>query len=273
LIPDDPAAVRALPGVGRYIAGAILSFAFDRPEPILEANSQRVLARLLAVREDLKASSTRERLWQAAERLVPAEHAGNFNQALMDLGALVCTPREPACLVCPLSSLCAARQLGIQDRLPATTPKPAPEAVTEAGVVAVRGGRVLIVKRAPGGLWADFWEFPTVHVEGVNPAGRSSAAAGDLQESIGRVTGITARIGRPVKTITYSVTKHRVKLIVHLAEASEGDATPGPGLVEARWVEPERLGDYTFSSAGRRLIAWVREESEFHALERLDADP
>jgi A/G-specific adenine glycosylase len=250
-----------LPGVGRYIAGAILSFAFDRPEPIVEANSQRVLARLLAVREDLKVASTRERLWQAAERLVPAENAGAFNQALMDLGATVCTSRQPACLICPLSSLCEARQLGLQDRLPATLPKPPPAAVTEAGVVVVRDGRVLILRRGPGGLWEQFWEFPTVHLDGVNPAGRSWGDRGDLRESISRVTGITARIGPPVKTIAYSVTKHRVKMIVHLAKASSGDAKPGPGLVDARWVEPERLGDFTFSSAGRRLIAWIMEVS------------
>ena len=259
VIPDDPVAVRALPGVGRYIAGAILSFAFDRPEPIVEANSQRVLARLFAVREGLEVASTRERLWRAAERLVPAENAGAFNQALIDLGAMVCAPREPACLVCPLSRLCEARRLGIQDRLPVTMPKPPPEAVTEAGVVVVRQGRVLILKRGPGGLWEQFWEFPTVHLEGVNPAGRSSGEAGDLQESITRVTGITAWIGPAAKTITYSVTKHRVKLIVHLAKAISGNARPGPGLVEARWVEPQRLGDYTFSSAGRRLIAWILE--------------
>ena len=84
--PSDPSAVRALPGVGRYIAGAILSFAFDRPEPIVEANSQRVLARLLAIEEDLKTAATQERIWQAAERLVPAVGAGKFNQALMELG-------------------------------------------------------------------------------------------------------------------------------------------------------------------------------------------
>src|SRR5262249_45113163 len=95
IIPKDPAAVRALPGVGRYIAGAILSFAFDVPEPIVEANSQRVLARLLAVREDLGTARARERLWEAAGRLVPARGAGTFNQALIELGALVCTPREP----------------------------------------------------------------------------------------------------------------------------------------------------------------------------------
>ena len=177
----------------------------------------------------------------------------------MDLGSTVCTPREPACLICPLSSLCEARQLGLQDRLPAAAPKPLPLAVTEAGVVVIREGRVLILKRAPDGLWEHFWEFPTVHLDGVNPAGRSSAVGGDLRESIGRVTGIIARIGPPVKTIAYSVTKHRVKMIVHLAKASPGDAVPGPGLVDARWVEPEKLGDYTFSSAGRRLIAWLIE--------------
>ncbi len=262
VIPNDPGVVRGLPGVGRYIAGAILSFAFDRPEPIVEANSQRVLARLLAVREDLKLTRVRERLWQAAERLVPAANAGAFNQALIDLGATVCTPREPACLICPLSSLCEARQLGLQDRLPAIAPKPPPEAVTEAVVVVVRrDGRVLILRRGPGGLWEQFWEFPTVHLDGVNPAGRSIGDGGDLRESIRRVTGITARVGPPVKTIAYSVTKHRVKMIVHLAEALSGDALPGPGLVDARWVEPERLGDYTFSSAGRRLIAWFSEVS------------
>jgi A/G-specific adenine glycosylase len=259
VIPNNSTAVRALPGVGRYITGAILSFAFDQPEPILEANSQRVLARLLALRDDIKLASIRERLWLAAARLVPAENAGAFNQALMDLGALVCTPREPACLVCPVSKLCQARHLGLQDHLPSTTPKPLPLAVTEAAVVILHQGRVLILERASGGLWERFWEFPTVHLEGVNPAGRSSCEAGDLRESIRRVTGITARIGPRVTTFAYSVTKHRVKLFVHLAEASSGDPIPGPGLTDARWVRPEDLADYTFSSAGRRLIAWIRE--------------
>jgi A/G-specific adenine glycosylase len=272
VMPGDPAAIRALPGVGRYIAGAILSFAMDRPEPIVEANSQRVLARLLAVREDIKVASTKERLWQAASRLVPAENAGAFNQALMDLGALVCTPREPGCLVCPLSPYCQARQLGVQDRLPVSRPKAPPLLVTEAAVVLVRNGRVLILERGPGGLWERFWEFPTVHLEGVNPASRLPGHAGDLQEPIKRMTGITAQIGPAAKTIAYSVTKHRVKLNVHLAEARAGDLRAGPGCLDARWVEPRRLGDYTFSSPNRRLIAWLASSSEFHALERLDSD-
>jgi A/G-specific adenine glycosylase len=271
-MPGDPVAIRALPGVGRYIAGAILSFAMDRPEPIVEANSQRVLARLLAVREDIKVASTKERLWQAASRLVPPENSGAFNQALMDLGALVCTPREPGCLVCPLSRLCQARLLGLQDRLPMSRPKDPPLPVTEAAVLLVRNGRVLILERAPGGLWERFWEFPTVHLDGVNPAARPPARPGDLEETVKRMIGINAQIGPPIKTIPYSVTKHRVKLIVHLARARSGDARPGPGFLSARWVQRERLGDYTFSSPNRRLIAWLASSSEFHALECLDSN-
>ncbi len=258
-IPVDAAAVRALPGVGRYIAGAILSFAFDQPEPIVEANSQRVLARLLAIEENLKTASTHERIWQAAERLVPAVGAGTFNQALMELGALVCAPREPRCLVCPLSALCAARRLGIQDAVPVMSPKPPPLAVTEACAIAISEGKVLIVQRGRGGLWEQFWEFPTIHLEGVDPAGRSFDGPVDLAEGVKRLTGISIDPGPPVKVVTYAVTNHRVKLRAHLAKARPGIPEPGPGFVDARWVEQARLGEYTFSSASRRLIAWINQ--------------
>ena len=261
-IPNDPALVRALPGVGRYIAGAILSFAFDRPEPIVEANSQRVLARLLAIRENLKAASTLDRLWRAAARLVPARSAGIFNQGLMELGALVCTPRAPACLVCPLSTLCEARRLGLQDRLPIVTPRPKPLAVTEACAIVASAGRILIVQRARGGLWEQFWEFPTIHQNGVDPAGRSFGEPVDLAEGIKRLTGIVVRPSQPLKTIVYSVTKHRVTLTAHGAQVRAATPRPGPGLIDARWVEMAALGQYTFSSPSRRLIAWINREPD-----------
>ncbi len=259
-VPNEPDAVRALPGVGRYIAGAILSFAFDRPEPIVEANSQRVLVRLLAIEENLKAARTAERIWRAARRLVPAIGAGSFNQALMELGALVCSPREPGCLVCPLARLCEARRLGLQDQLPVTTPKPRPLSVKEACAIAVRDGRVLIVQRGRGGLWEQFWEFPTVHLEGVDPAGRSFGEPVDLAEGVRRLTGVVIDAGPALKAITYSVTNHRVNLSAYLAQARAGTLSPGPGLVDARWVEPAALSEYTFSSASRRLIAWIKEK-------------
>jgi A/G-specific adenine glycosylase len=260
VIPDDPAAVRDLPGVGRYIAGAILSFAFDRQEPIVEANSQRVLARILAVEGNLAVASTREQIWSVAEKLVPAVGAGLFNQALIELGALVCTPREPSCLICPLASLCQARARGIQDRLPVMAAKSPPLAVTEACVILLRGKRVLIVQRETGGLWEDFWEFPTLHLNGANPAGRPTGSVSDLGGGVLLLTGIEARIGPTAKTLKYSVTNHRVELTAHLGEARSGTVKPGPGLVDARWVRPDELSRYTFSSAGRKLIAWITSD-------------
>jgi A/G-specific adenine glycosylase len=256
-VPDDPEAIRALPGVGRYIAGAILSFAFDRPAPIVEANTQRVLARLLAWDADLKAAASQARLWQAAERLVPPEGAGTFNQALMELGATLCTPRAPLCLVCPVAGDCRARALGLQDRLPVKSAPPPPLEVVESCALVRRDDRILIVQRGPGRLWEGFWEFPTVHVAGADPAGRSFGAPADLAEGVRRLTGVAIRVGRAAKDLRFGVTKHRVTLTAHTAVPLGGEPTPGPGLVRVAWEAPQALADYPFGSAGRRLAAWV----------------
>jgi A/G-specific adenine glycosylase len=257
VMPREPARVRALPGVGRYMAGAILSFAFDLPEPIVEANTQRVLVRLLAWPDDMRAAATQARLWQAAERLVPPRGAGTFNQALMDLGALVCSPRSPSCLICPLNPCCSARKLGLQDSLPVVAAKPPPLAVSEACALVVREDRLLIVRRKAEGLWAGFWEFPTINLDGADPARRSFGEPVGLAEGVERLTGIRARIGPEVKRLNYSVTKHRVELRVHLGEALSDEPRPGPGLSEARWVHPSALSELTFGSAARRLLAWI----------------
>jgi A/G-specific adenine glycosylase len=258
--PDDPEAIRALPGVGRYIAGAVLSFAFDRPAPIIEANTQRVLARWLAWREDLKSAASQARLWQAAERLVPPQGAGTFNQAFMELGALVCTPKEPMCLICPVAALCRARALGLQDALPVAAPKPPPLEVVEACALVERGGRFLIVQRGPGRLWEHFWEFPTIHLSGADPARRSFGATVDLAEGVRRLTGVRARVGALAHTVRFGVTKHRVRLDAYRAVGLSDDLTPGPGLARAAWESPGALGDYPFGTAGRRLAAWVARQ-------------
>jgi len=273
VIPDDPAALRELPGVGRYIAGAILSFAFDRPEPIVEANSQRVLARILALDANLASAAAKERIWMAAARLVPEGGASVFNQALIELGALVCTPRDPSCLICPLASLCHGRRLGIQDRLPVTVIKSPPLSVTEVCVIVVRQMQVLIVQREQGGLWEQFWEFPTLHLHGANPACRPSESPVELPDGIRRLTGVESSIGPPVKSLKYSVTKHRVNLTAHVGQALGGSAKPGPGLVDARWARPDELSRYTFSSAGRKLIEWIRHDRTHLQPSSLPATP
>jgi A/G-specific adenine glycosylase len=261
VFPDDPEAVRALPGVGRYIAGALLSFAFDRRAPILEANTQRVLARWLAWRGDLKTSASQARLWEAAERLVPDSGAGTFNQAFMELGALVCAPRAPRCLVCPVAAECRARALGVQDELPLTTPKPPPLDVAEACALVRRDGLFLILQRGPGWLWEGFWEFPTIHVSGADPACRWEGQGGavGLAEGVRRLTGVAVEVGPVVQTVRFTVTRHRVRLDAHEARGLGGEPTPAPGFLRAAWVSPEQLTEYPFGTSGRRLIGWLNK--------------
>ena len=259
VFPDDPEAIRALPGVGRYIAGAVLSFAFDRPSPIVEANTQRVLARWLAWETDLKVSRSQSRLWEAAGRLVPEVGAGAFNQAFMELGALVCIPRKPLCLACPVAAECLSRKLGVQDRIPVIAVKAPPKEVAESCVVVDRDEELLLVKRDAGGLWEHFWEFPTIHRSGADPAARSleGVAPGDLVGGLERLAGVRAEVGPAVKTLRFGVTTHKVTLEVHRGRWSEGEPKPGPGLVEAAWVSVENLGRLTLSSATRKLVAWL----------------
>jgi A/G-specific adenine glycosylase len=271
IIPRDPDALRALPGVGRYIAGAILSLAFDQPAPVVEANTQRVLARWLAWNQDLKTTASQSRLWQAAERLVPAQGAGTFNQAFMELGAVVCTPREPSCLVCPVAQECLARTRGLQDALPVKALQAAPVVVAEACALVARWGRILIVQRGPGRLWEGFWEFPTIHVSGADPAGRSLGEGVELAEGVRRLTGVCAKIGPAVRTIRFGVTKHRVDLTAHAALGLSEATQPGPGLVKALWEVPQALTNYSFGSAMRRLAAWVIEKGVDHLV--LSAEP
>ncbi len=257
-IPPDPERIAALPGVGRYITGAIASFAFDLPEPIVEANSQRLLARLLAIRGDITQGQARERIWQAAARLVPPSEAGVFNQGLIELGALVCVPREPRCLICPLQALCQARILRLEDSIPEARSRPAMLEVSEACGAIARKQAWLLLQREDGGLWEGFWEFPTIHVAGADPAGRSFQEPVSLSDGLARLTGIKAQIGPVETTIRYTVTRHKVKLAVHRGVASEGKARPGRGFKAVGWFHASELASLTLSSASRRLAVWLK---------------
>lgn len=260
-VPDDLDAVLALPGVGRYIAGALLSFAFDKPAPIVEANTQRVLARLLAWPEDLAKTKSQKTLWEAAARLVPPDEPGTFNQAFMELGATVCTPRDPMCLICPVAAECRARSLGLQDKLPAKVAKAAPLEVVEACAVVARDGRLLVVRRGPGRLWSGFWEFPTIHISGADPAGRSFGEPVGLEEGVRRLTGVTAVVAEKAKTVRFGVTKHRVTLAAYLAKDCGGDPIPHSGLSAARFFSPEDLAKTSMGSAVRKLADWASEHA------------
>jgi A/G-specific adenine glycosylase len=164
-IPCELSQLARLPGVGRSTAGAIASLAFGRPAPILEANTRRVYARLAGCREDLHATKGRDALWAFAERAIPRRGAGEFNQALMDLGATVCRPADPDCGRCPVRTCCRACAEGIQSRIASVRKRPEPTRLTEAMVAVRRAGRYLLRRASRDERWAGLWEFVRVRLE------------------------------------------------------------------------------------------------------------
>jgi A/G-specific adenine glycosylase len=246
--PDDPGLLATLPGMGRYTVGAVLSQAFDRRLPILEANSQRVLCRLFGLRDDPRRGPTRNRLWQLAEALLPKSRVGEFNQALMELGALVCTPAAPRCDACPLAAHCVARRLGLQAEIPARPEAPATVEVREAAVVLRRGGEVFLVQRPADGRWATMWEFPHGSLE--EGETHEEAAVRVLRQ----LTGLDAVPAGEILTIRHGVTRFQITMVCFEAAYRGGEFRPG-FYRQGVWVEPAQLAAYPVSAPQRRLAA------------------
>jgi len=167
-VPDDPEVFRALSGVGRYTCGAVQSIAFGHVLPVVDGNVIRVLARLDHVRDDPKEAAVKERFWSRAEALLDPVRPGDHNQAMMELGATVCTPRRPKCVICPLESLCVARRETDPESLPIRSPrKPRPILERVAGLSMTPEGKVWLARRPPTGLLGGLWALPSV--SGVAP--------------------------------------------------------------------------------------------------------
>ncbi|MEQ8790538.1 MAG: A/G-specific adenine glycosylase [Pirellulaceae bacterium] len=245
--PDDPAAVRALPGIGRYTAGAILSIAFDQRQPILEANTQRVLSRLAAVRGDVASGPVQRRLWELAETLLPARRAGDFNQALMELGSEICTVRTPHCRDCPVQTECAAHNAGLVEQIPAAKKKLRYEEVQEAAVVVRKRGRVLVRRCPADERWAGLWDFPRFAVDALE----GPPLDAELTRKTASLTGLTIEPLKRLATIKHGVTRFRITLFCHEAQCSGGRLRRAAG--EMRWITPEGLSDLPLSVTGRKI--------------------
>lgn len=159
-IPTSVADLMKLPGIGRYTAGAIASIAFDQRAPIVDGNVARVFARVFGITGNVKLPATLGELWALAEELLPAKNCGDFNQALMELGALVCTPASPRCDACPLRHVCVARARDWQDRLPNRGAARKLQTVVHEVLFVRRAGKILLRQRPATGLLAGMWEFP-----------------------------------------------------------------------------------------------------------------
>jgi A/G-specific adenine glycosylase len=253
--PADPADLAGLPGLGEYTRNAVLSQAFDLRLPILEANSQRVLSRLLGREEDPRQGPARRQLWRAAAQLLPRRDVGEFNQALMELGALVCTVTGPTCDGCPVAARCLARQQGRQEQIPARTPPPATTFVRESAVVIRREGRVLLLQRPASGRWANLWEFP--HGPLAEGESHEEAAARLLRE----LTGLEVVLGAELVTIKHGITRYQITLVCFEAAYVAGEFREN-FYVRGEWVEPAALAGYPVSSPQRRLARVVSEPGQ-----------
>ncbi|MDB5054857.1 MAG: A/G-specific adenine glycosylase [Bacilli bacterium] len=180
IVPSAKADISALKGVGPYTAGAILSIAYNQPEPAVDGNVMRVLSRYFLLEEDIAKASTRISIERLAQELIPAGEAGDFNQALMELGATVCTPRAPQCLTCPVLEHCAGRLAGRAEELPLKTkakpPRPERRAVALVEGSGAHAGRLLIRQRPQDGLLARMWELPHAELPLAAAAGEGAAA-------------------------------------------------------------------------------------------------
>jgi A/G-specific adenine glycosylase len=253
VFPRDFDAVRRLPGIGRYTAGAILSIAFDARLPILEANTVRLLSRLLAYPGDPQSAEGQRVLWAAAESVLPRRGSGRMNQAMMELGREVCTARTPQCNACPVAAQCRAHQQDRQHDIPPPKARRAIEPVVEAAVVVRRRGRVLLVRWPEGRRFAGLWDFPRFPLHSHRPAD----VRRELADNVLSLTGALIAPGRHIETLTHGVTRFRITLECYEAEFLSNSRAEKDRL-ETRWLRPAELAAYPLSSTGRKLACRVR---------------
>lgn len=246
-IPDTMEGLLNIPGIGRYTAGAILSIAYNKEAPILDGNVKRVLARLFAVSGDIRKKETERTLWALSESLIPEGHAGSFNQALMDLGAMVCTPRGPLCLRCPLQRLCKARAQGKPERYPLKAAKKRIPRVDALSAVIERNGKVLVRQRPAEGLLGGLWEFPNWKIENCNHLKKS------LKVHLKKELGVVAKVGDPIGTFQQTYSHFKLTLHVYRCHILSGKNY-------GTWVPARNLDLFPMSRLHRTIAQHIGEK-------------
>jgi len=252
-LPRTADALRRLPGIGPYTAGAIASLAFGADEPVLDGNVMRVLCRLACIRRDPTETNTKRRLWRLAADLLPTGRAGAFNEALMDLGATVCTPGRPTCSACPLRRHCRAHAAGKQDVLPVRRRTRAVPHVDVAVGVILKRGRVLIDRRPDDGLLGGLWEFPGGKMR------RGESPAQTVRREVLEEVGVeVAPNAEPFVTVRHAYSHFRITLRAVLCDHVRGRARPIQ-CAAVKWVPVEALSTYAFPRANQKVIAALTE--------------
>ncbi len=247
-IPEDRDALLSLPGIGPYTAGAILSLAYGQDEPVLDGNVRRVLCRVFGIEEDPRRAPVERRLWALSRSLILPGHARAINEALMDLGREVCTPRSPKCHLCPLAEMCVAHREGKEEVLPVRTPKrPTPHYVVTAGVVWNDEGRILLTQRPLDGLLGGLWEFPGGKVE----PGETLEAC--LRRELKEELDIEVEVGELVGTVNHAYSHFRITLHAFHCRLKAG-SPKSIGVADWKWVRLEEIRQYPLSRADVKVL-------------------
>jgi A/G-specific adenine glycosylase len=257
-LPSDWERIRLLPGIGDYIAAAVLSIAFGRPHAVVDGNVKRVLARLLGLDAPVNTSAGHKIYQAAADGLLDAENPGRHNQAMMELGALVCIPQGPRCLQCPLGRFCFGFKSGATDRYPRRAERRATRTQHWVAGAVVKQGRLLLTQRPEPGLLAGLWEFPG------GPAGDATDMAGACMEAIRRTVGVMAADPVPILTVRHAYTHFKLELTLFLCRYASGRIRCN-GPAAGRWVRPGELARFPLHRAVQKVLPAL--------LERLSGDP
>ncbi len=250
-----------LPGVGSYTANAIATLAFGARAAVVDGNVERVICRLFSLRGDPRRGPLRRRVQSLAEQLVDPQAPGEFNSAMMELGATVCRPARPECPRCPLRDECRARQQDVQDRLPELAPRPRTTPVRMVAGIVRRGDAYLLVQRPPGERWAGMWQFPNGEI----------AAHDEPRAAVGRLLedsfGLVVEPGRRAAVVRHSVTRYRITLAAYHCELLAGEARSPAGQA-LDWAPSDRLRAVPLPAAHRRLASLLEQgEAEEPQLE------
>jgi A/G-specific adenine glycosylase len=238
-LPQDVDGLIKLPGIGLYTAGAIASLVYGKDEPALDGNLKRVYARLFDIAEPVDSSKGEKLLWEIARENLPKGKAGDFNQALMDLGATICIPKNPRCLICPVMEICKARENGTQDLRPVRRPKKAVPHYIHAAVAIIKSGKVLLAQRPSKGLLGGMWEFPNGRVDGDPAKGLSEALR----------TGYNLKVQRKEAMGFFQHAYTHFKVTVHVFQC-ELKSIPGENM---KWVSLKKLSEMPMGKVDRQI--------------------
>lgn len=245
IVPETPKEISSLKGVGPYTAGAILSIAYGKPEPAVDGNVMRVFSRILSIWLDIAKPSSRKIFEEAVRDLISKENPSYFNQALMELGALICTPTSPSCLLCPVREHCQAFHEGVQTDLPIKSKKKSARKLNmAAAVLFTEDNRVVIHKRPSQGLLANLWEFPNFEV------GNSSSGRKQLLQFIEKEYNVECSLKSGVVAKIQHVFSHIVWDIEVYAGSVESDSIENRELIA---VHEEELEKYAFPVSHQKI--------------------